>query len=143
MRSRQKSLQEARLEIVGFFQNPVGVHWRTGISSPLSSVCILGGVWSPPLCRAFCSSCLHKDTQEHSKVLYMPVPAGSLFCASGVSEQVNILLPGTRLSPPPQLFSQAWPFPSAGSPAPTAHQYSKIAVLLQEELSLLDRGSLI
>lgn len=29
-------------------------------------------------------------------------------------------LPGTLLSPPPQLYPQAWPFPSAGTPAPIA-----------------------
>lgn len=82
---------------------------------PWSSVCILEGACSFPLCRALRSSCMHQGhTGEHSEVLCMPVPAGSLFCPS-------ILLQGTRLSPPPQLFSQAWPFPSAGTPAPTAH----------------------
>lgn len=66
------------------------MRWRKGISSPLSSIFIPGGACSPPLHREFCSSCMHQGaTGEHSRVLCMPAPAGSLFCTTGVSEQVN------------------------------------------------------
>lgn len=89
VRSRQKKPPRSQTGNI-FLQNPVGVHWRKGISSPLSSVCIPGGACCPPLHRAFCSSCMHQGhTGEHSKLLCMPVPAGSLFCTAVVSKQVN------------------------------------------------------